>query len=93
LAVVVERLRNRIGHWTAPRYRDQGDAVHALVQRLADQAADAVGDPHRPVPRLDDTALPDQLAVVASDLLAAHPADDVLAAAVSDVRAVAAALH
>ena len=47
----------------------------ALVQQLADLAADAEGEPPRAVPRLDnDLALPDQLRVVAADLLAAGPA-------------------
>jgi hypothetical protein len=42
------------------------------VQRLADLAADAEGEPRREVPRLEhDTALPHQLAVLANDLLAA----------------------
>jgi hypothetical protein len=44
--------------------------MHALVQALADLAADAEGQPHRPVPRLSgDMQLPDQLQVVGLDLL------------------------
>ncbi|MFP5218341.1 MAG: hypothetical protein ACLGIG_01195, partial [Actinomycetes bacterium] len=39
-----------------------------LAQRLADAAADAEGLPRRPLPRLDDLVLPDQLAVTADDL-------------------------
>jgi hypothetical protein len=42
--------------------------VHSGVQRLADLAAAAEGRPPRPVPRLDDRVLPDQLAVMASDV-------------------------
>lgn len=52
----------------------RADVVHGLVQRLADLAATAESQTHRPVPRLDnDLALPDQLRVVVADLLAAAP--------------------
>lgn len=48
--------------------------MHRLVQRIADLAALAEGEPLRPVPRLDsDLALPDQLIVVTRDLLRATP--------------------
>jgi hypothetical protein len=43
--------------------------VHHAVQRLADLAADAEGRPPRPVPRLDDRVLPDQLAVMAREVV------------------------
>jgi hypothetical protein len=50
----------------------RGDLVYDLVQTVADLAADAEGQPRRRVPRLEnDTGLPQQLAVVAYDLLAA----------------------
>lgn len=46
--------------------------MHALVQALADIAADAEGQPRRPVPRLpNDMQLPDQLQVIGLDLLEA----------------------
>lgn len=49
--------------------------MHALAQRLADLAAGAEGEPHRPVPRLDnDTALPNQVVLLAADLLATRDA-------------------
>ena len=70
----VTRLVHRVSHWTPPRWAASGraDVVHGLVQRLADLAADAEGEPRRAVPRLEsDLALPDQLRVVAADLLAA----------------------
>jgi pyrimidine operon attenuation protein/uracil phosphoribosyltransferase len=41
----------------------------AAVQRIADLGADAEGEPRRPVPRLGDAALPDQLAVLVDDVL------------------------
>jgi hypothetical protein len=45
------------------------------------------------VPRLSvDTSLLDQLRVVSADLLAASPADEVLATAADDVRSVQGAL-
>ena len=85
----LELLRNRVSHWGPPRWVGRADTVHGLVQRLADRAAAAEGEPHRPVPRLDsDLALVDQLRVVTADLLAAGPAEHVLAAAAEDLSAV-----
>ena len=63
----------------------RGDLMYALVQRLADLAADAERQPHRAVPREHDMVLPDQLRVLADDLLAADPSPDLLAAATSAV--------
>jgi hypothetical protein len=71
----------------------RSDLVHGLVQRMADLAADAEGEPRRTVPRLDsDLILPDQLRVIAADLLAAGPAEDVLAVAAAEVTAARKAL-
>jgi hypothetical protein len=57
----------------------RSDVVFALVQELADAGAAAEQRLSREVPRLDnDLALPDQLRVVAADLIAAAPGDDVL---------------
>ena len=66
-------------------------AAHRLAQALADAAADAVGEPRRPVPRLRDHALADQVAVTGRELLdalaAGHPADlSAVAAALDDLR-------
>jgi hypothetical protein len=45
--------------------------MYALVQHVADLAAEGEGQPPRRVPRLsNDLALPDQLRVVARDLAA-----------------------
>ena len=72
----------------------RADLVYGLVQRIADRGADAEGRPRRTVPRLADLVLPDQLRVVADDLIAAAhaddlpaatPAEDALAAAAADV--------
>jgi hypothetical protein len=65
----------------------KGDSVYALVQRLADLAADAEGHPRRPVPRPGDLALPDQVRVMSDDLIAAAPSDEALRLATDDVNA------
>jgi hypothetical protein len=71
----------------------RADVVHGLVQRLADLAATAESQTHRPVPRLDnDLALPDQLRVIAADLLAATPAPAHLADAETALHAARRAL-
>lgn len=86
----VDLLVNQVSHWSAPRWAGpnrtdgtpRGDLFHRLVQRLADLAADAEGVPRREVPRLEnDLVLPDQLRVIAADLLAANPPAEVLAEA------------
>jgi hypothetical protein len=100
LQKAVDLFVGHTGHWTASRWAQpagpegtRGDLTHGLVQRIADLAADAEGQPRRPVPRLvADAALTDQLRVVAADLLAADPPEAVTAAAADDVRAVRAVL-
>jgi hypothetical protein len=86
----VGRLANHVSHWTPPRWAasnasgagSHADVMHALLQRLADLATDAEGQPRRPVPRLDNVlALPDQLRVIAADLTAAKPDEATLVAA------------
>ncbi|GIM92830.1 hypothetical protein [Paractinoplanes toevensis] len=92
-AASVDRLHNQVRHWEQPRWRGQkAEQVYALVQLLADLDADAEGQPRRPVPREHDMILPDQLRVVADDLLAAGPAESVLAEAAAAVDAVRSAL-
>jgi hypothetical protein len=89
----VQRLIGQVGHWEAGRWHapasnsagTRGAVVFALVQRLADHAADAEERRRRPVPRLADTVLPDQLRVMADDLLAAAPAAELLSRATTDV--------
>ena len=74
----IDRLLGQVGHWEQSRWAHpptRADAVHALVQRLADLCADAEGRPHRRVPRVSDLILADQLRVMADDLLAAAPPD------------------
>jgi hypothetical protein len=84
------RLVDRVSTWTPPRWAassasgpgSRADRFHALVQALADQAAEAEGEQCRVVPRLSpDTALPDQLRVIVADLIEAAPPEAVLAAA------------
>ena len=99
LATSVDRLHNQVRHWeqgrwwsrTAGATATRGDIMYALVQRLADLGADAEHRPRRPVPREHDMVLPDQLRVLADDLLAATAPEPVLTeatAAVDEVRAV-----
>ncbi|MFC4148305.1 hypothetical protein ACFO0M_18790 [Micromonospora mangrovi] len=89
-------LVGQVGHWQQPRWAavaaggnvSRGDLVHKLVQEVANLAADVAGEPRRDVPRLaNDLALPDQLRVVAADLVAADPPDAVLTRAAGAVRA------
>jgi hypothetical protein len=97
----VRLLVRQVGHWEQPRWAavattgnvPRADLVHRLVQEIANLAADAEGEPRRPVPRLDnDLALPDQLRVVAADLRATGAADEVLARAAAEVTATRSAL-
>jgi hypothetical protein len=101
LVRAVDLLIKQVGHWSprrwavpcAPGGPARGELLHALVQRLADLAADAEGEPRREVPRLDnDLALVDQLRVVAGDLVAAGAPDLLTHAAAADVSAVRAQL-
>jgi hypothetical protein len=94
LVRAVDRLVDHIGQWapsrwTAPTASGAGtraDVVHALAQRLADLEASIAGRPGRAVPRLDnDLVLPDQVRVTARDLLAAHPSEETVEAAVDAV--------
>ena len=76
-AKAVDRLLAQVSHWEQPRWSAghpaKADLVHDLIQHLADLGADAEGRPHRPVPRLSDLILRDQLREVSDDLLAAAP--------------------
>jgi hypothetical protein len=93
----VDRLHNQVRHWEQGRWwshpagatTTRGDLMYALIQRLADLGADAEHRPRVSVPREHDMVLPDQLRVLADDLLAADPPAPVLAeatAAVDDLR-------
>jgi hypothetical protein len=95
-ATSVDRLINQVAHWEQGRWwsrpgsaqQTRGDLVYALVQRLADLGADAEHRTHREVPRIGDMSLPDQLRVMADDLLAASPPAAVLTKAANDTDAV-----
>jgi hypothetical protein len=85
---------DRTATWTPARWASscpdgdssRADAAHALVQYLADVGADAEGRPRRRVPRLEhDVSLPDQIAVVVADLVAAGT-PETLAEAAEEVR-------
>lgn len=95
-ATSVERLHNQVRHWEQGRWwshtaggATRGDLMYALVQRLADLGADAEHRGRRPVPREHDMVLPDQLRVLADDILAADAPGPLLAdatAAVDELR-------
>jgi hypothetical protein len=96
--VAVQRLLAQVSHWETGRWSvhagavTRGDLVYGLAQRLADLGADAEDRAHRPVPRLSDTILPDQIRVLADDLLAADAPDEALAAATEAISVTRAAL-
>lgn len=87
----VRRVADQTAHWTPARWRvrvdatetgSRADAMHALVQELADLAAAYEDRPRIAVPRLPhDTALVDQLRVVAGDLCGCEPTPSTLATA------------
>jgi hypothetical protein len=78
LTAAVRKFVGQVSHWTPSRWAAsspsgpaRADLVFALVQRVAELSPAAAG---RRVPRLDsDLALPDQLRVVAADVLADAP--------------------
>jgi hypothetical protein len=89
-------LVRRVSHWTPPRWaassvsspeRSRSDVVYDLVQRLAQLASDAEGQPSRAVPRLPDHVLPDQVRVLVADLVAADPPEALLRTAAELVTA------
>jgi hypothetical protein len=79
-------LVGQVTHWTPARWRGRSDGVYALVQRLADAAAQVEGRPGPVVPRLADTTLPDQIRVMVADLVAGSPTQDVLDRMAEDIR-------
>jgi hypothetical protein len=95
-ATSVDRLINQVAHWEQGRWwsrpgptgETRGDLLYALVQRLADLGADAEHRARRDVPRIGDMSLPDQLRVIADDLVAASPPETVLTQAANDTDAV-----
>ena len=88
-ATSTDRLLTQVRHWEQSRWsaNNRGQRVYALAQRLADLAADAEGRPHRTLPREHDMVLPDQIRVLADDLLATADPDK-LAEATAAVDAV-----
>jgi hypothetical protein len=85
----------RVGHWTPNRWASNARAerVYALAQRLADAGADVESRERRAVPRLEhDTSLPDQVRVLAADLIRADGPDEVLRTAAAAVIATTSSL-
>lgn len=83
------RVAEGVAYWSPARWRlpapgggHRVEAMTTLIQTLADVGAAAEDRPPRPVPRLPhDTALPDQLRVVADDLDRAEPLGELREAA------------
>ena len=95
-ADLVRRLRRWTpAGWTVPAEPPaagtRADATAAAVQRIADIGADAEQRPRRPVPRLADKALADQLAVVVDDVVRTGELT-VMDATAAELRALRAAL-
>ncbi|HEY2673039.1 MAG TPA: hypothetical protein VGJ07_22110 [Rugosimonospora sp.] len=102
LARSVDRLVGQIAQWTQSRWATstasgggtRAAAVHALAQRLADLEAGLTGHPTHEVPRLEsDLVLPDQVKVIARDLLVAGPTPEVIADAAEAVAGTRSALN
>ncbi|MEV6299448.1 hypothetical protein AB0M02_08595 [Actinoplanes sp. NPDC051861] len=97
-ATSIDRLLNLVHHWAETRWSapsgagSRAEMVHTLVQRLAFLGAEAEQLPSRPVPRVHHLVLPDQIKVMAHDILAASPSEDLLARATAEVDRVRAAL-
>jgi hypothetical protein len=82
LAAAVQRVADRLRSLSdarlarpLPPHATRADAAHALAQQLADTCARLEGVPARPVPRLHDLAVGDQVAVTGHDLVAAAGGD------------------
>jgi hypothetical protein len=90
-ATSVERLLTQVRHWEERRWTasasagTKGDLAFGLVQHLADLGAEAESRAPRAVPRSHDLVLPDQLRVLADDIIAAGPAEELLARAATAV--------
>ena len=76
LGTEVARLADRLRSLTdvrlaraLPPYGSRADAGHAVAQLMADSAAELSAEPLRPVPRLHDFAVADQVAVTGADLV------------------------
>ncbi len=88
---LADRLRMLGPRWAArdnPEDAAPAAAVRAALQRLADLAARAEGEPSRPVPDIGLHALADQLLVLARDATAAADGEilDEAARAVDQLR-------
>ncbi len=98
LASEVQRLHAAVAHWSTSRWdsrvgdgRSRADVVYALIVELARLGAEAgSGAPPEATPRrVGAQALPDQLAVVGAELVAAPDLDsvaDAVASALAEAR-------
>ena len=79
VTVLADRLRG----WSTTRWRAKGRAAaaFALASRFAELAAAPVD-----LPRLDDHVLPDQIALTGYELLLTDPSEEVVEAALKELR-------
>ncbi|BBH66172.1 hypothetical protein ACTI_28570 [Actinoplanes sp. OR16] len=89
--VSIERLLTQVHHWEERRWSQpagpvtRAQAVFALAQQLADLGAEAEKTPAREVPFVHAMVLPDQLRVLAADIMAAGPPPELLTRATTAV--------
>lgn len=98
-AVAIDRLLNQVRHWEERRWsqpaggtgRTRAQVVFGLAQQLADLGAEAEKVPAHDLTFVHSMVLPDQVRVLADDILTAGPPPELLAratAAVAEARGV-----
>ncbi|MEU4558934.1 hypothetical protein AB0F72_11125 [Actinoplanes sp. NPDC023936] len=93
LAAAIDRLLNQVRHWEERRWsqpattigQTRAQLIHGLAQHLADLGAEAEKSPPRELPYLHPLVLPDQLRVLADDILTAGPPPELLTRAATAV--------
>ncbi|WP_433828470.1 hypothetical protein ACQP2E_03705 [Actinoplanes sp. CA-015351] len=92
-AASIDRLLNQVRHWEERRWslpagalgQTRAQAVRGLAEQLAALGAEAEKTPAHELPVVHDLILPDQLRVLANDILAAGPPPELLTRAANAV--------
>ncbi|BAL85993.1 hypothetical protein AMIS_7730 [Actinoplanes missouriensis 431] len=92
-AAAIDRLLNQVRHWEERRWsqpatttgQTRAQLIHGLAQQLADLGAEAEKSPRHELPLLHPMVLPDQLRVLADDILIAGPPPELLTRATTAV--------
>ncbi|MBB2945547.1 hypothetical protein FB565_005280 [Actinoplanes lutulentus] len=92
-AASIDRLLNQVRHWEERRWslpagalgQTRAQVVHGLAKQLAALGAEAEKVPAHELPPVHDLVLPDQLRVLATDILAAGPPPELLTRATNAV--------